>query len=125
MLFLSPEYLLKFWNSVMYVVPIVVVQIGIALLTAYGFTRLRGKKREALFFGYVILTLLPYQVTLVPNYIVAKWLGILGTKWAILLPAPDIPDSSSITPKISTNHLALRAIGGKISCITLLGNNMA
>lgn len=82
----SPKYLLKFWNSVMYVVPIVVVQIGIALLTAYGFTRLRGKKREALFFGYVILTLLPYQVTLVPNYIVAKWIGILGTKWAILLP---------------------------------------
>lgn len=85
-LFKSPEYLIKFWNSIFYVVPIVFFQILIALLTAYGFTRFRGKKREILFFVYVIITLLPYQVTLVPNYLVADWLNILNTRWAILLP---------------------------------------
>ncbi len=82
----SPRYLLKFWNSIFYVVPIVIVQLMIASLTAYGFTRFRGKKREILFFIYVILTLMPYQVTLVPNYLVAKWLHIFGSRWAILLP---------------------------------------
>ena len=82
----SPEYLLKFWNSVLYVVPIVFVQLLIASLAAYGFTRFRGKKREVLFFIYVIITLLPYQVTLVPNYLVADWLNVLNTRWAILLP---------------------------------------
>ena len=35
---------------------------------------------------YVILMLMPYQVTLVPNYLVADWLGILDTRWAIILP---------------------------------------
>ena len=30
--------------------------------------------------------LMPYQVTLVPNYLVADWLGVLDTKWAIWLP---------------------------------------
>lgn len=82
----SPNYLFKFWNSVLYVVPIVFVQLFFASLAAYGFARFRGKKREVLFFVYVIITLLPYQVTLVPNYLVANWLNILNTRWAILLP---------------------------------------
>lgn len=30
--------------------------------------------------------LMPYQVTLVPNYLVSEKLGILDTRWAIILP---------------------------------------
>lgn len=37
-------------------------------------------------FSYVILMLMPYQVTLVPNYLVAEKLNILNTYWAIWLP---------------------------------------
>ncbi len=71
----SPDYLLKFWNSVILVVPIVLLQLGVASITAYGFTRWRGKVRSFLFFFYVILMLMPVQVTLVPNYLVrsSEW----------------------------------------------------
>jgi multiple sugar transport system permease protein len=82
----SPEYLLKFWNSVILVVPIMVFQLGVASLTSYGFTRLKGRLKEMVFFSYIILMLMPYQVTLVPNYLVSSWLHILNTKWAIWLP---------------------------------------
>lgn len=85
-LFKSPEYLLKFWNSVILVVPIVVFQLLIATLAAYGFMRYRGRIREIIFFAYIILMLMPYQVTLVPNYLVADWLNILDSNWAIWLP---------------------------------------
>lgn len=85
-LFKSPEYLLKFWNSVILVGPIVLFQLLVASLAAYGFTRYRGKLREIIFFSYIILMLMPYQVTLVPNYLVSDWLNILDTKWAIWLP---------------------------------------
>lgn len=85
-LFNSPEYLLKFWNSVILVVPIVIFQGAVALLAAYGFTRYRGRIREIIFFSYIILMLMPYQVTLVPNFIVSEWLGIVNTRWAIWLP---------------------------------------
>lgn len=85
-LFKSPEYLLKFWNSVIYVVPIVVFQLGTASLAAYSFTRFRGRIKEMIFFGYIILTLMPYQVTLVPNYLVSSWLHLIDTRWAIWLP---------------------------------------
>ena len=68
----SPEYLLKFWNSVVLVGPIVLFQLLVASLASYG--------------SYVILMLMPYQVTLVPNYLVAEWLNVLDTYWAIWLP---------------------------------------
>ena len=85
-LFRSPAYLLKFWNSVFYVVPIVVFQLAVASLAAYGFARYSGKKKAALFFSYIIIMLMPYQVTLVPNYLVSSWMHILNTRWAIWLP---------------------------------------
>ncbi|MCR5417564.1 MAG: carbohydrate ABC transporter permease [Lachnospiraceae bacterium] len=82
----SPDYLLKFWNSVILVVPIVAGQIFTALLAAYCLTRFRSKKKEVLFFFYVILMLMPYQVTLVPNFLVSKWIGIIDTRAAVILP---------------------------------------
>lgn len=85
-LFKSPQYLLKFWNSIIYVVPIVVVQLGIATLAAYGFSRYDDKLKRAIFFAYIIMMLMPYQVTLVPNFLVSKALGIYGTRWSIWLP---------------------------------------
>ena len=85
-LFKSPEYLLKFWNSVILVGPIVVFQLVVASLASYGFARYRGRIREIIFFAYIILMLMPYQVTLVPNYLVSNWLSILDTNWAIWLP---------------------------------------
>ena len=85
-LFNSPDYLLKFWNSVILVVPIVIFQLVVALLASYGFARYRGRIREIIFFAYIILMLMPYQVTLVPNFLVCDWLGITNTNWSIWLP---------------------------------------
>lgn len=85
-LFKSPEYLFKFWNSVIYVGPIVVIQLLIATLASYGFARYSGKLKNAIFFAYIIMMLMPYQVTLVPNFLVSRAIGIYGTRWAIWLP---------------------------------------
>ena len=85
-LFKSPEYLLKFWNSVILVGPIVIFQLTVASLASYGFARYRGRLREIIFFAYIILMLMPYRVTLVPNYLVSDWLNLLDTNWAIWLP---------------------------------------
>ena len=84
-LFKSPEYLMKFWNSVIYVVPIVVFQLFVASLASFGFARYRGKIKQLIFFLYIVLMLMPYQVTLVPNYMVTSELGIVGTRLCICL----------------------------------------
>jgi multiple sugar transport system permease protein len=95
----SPDYLIKFWNSVILVVPIVIFQVAIASVAAYAFTRWRGKWRAFIFFFYVILMLMPYQVTLVPNFLVSKWLGIINTRWAIVLPGIFAPFSVFLLTK--------------------------
>lgn len=95
----SPDYLLKFWNSVILVVPIVLLQLVVASVTTYGFTRWRGKVRSFLFFFYVILMLMPTQVTLVPNYLVSDWVGLLNTRWAIILPGAFAPFSVFLLTK--------------------------
>ena len=95
----SPDYLLKFWNSVILTVPVVLLQLAVASVTAYGFTRWRGKVRSLLFFFYVILMLMPTQVTLVPNYLVSDWIGILNTRWAIILPGAFAPFSVFLLTK--------------------------
>lgn len=95
----SPDFLYKFWNSVILVAPIVLVQLMVASVAAYGFTRWRGKVRDTIFFAYVILMLMPYQVTLVPNYLVSDFLGLLNTRWAIILPGAFAPFSVFLLTK--------------------------
>ena len=81
-LFKSPDYLLKFWNSVILVVPIVVFQLVVAVLAAYE-----------------ILMMMPYQVTLVPNYLVLNWMKLLDTNWSIWLPGIFSPFSVYLITK--------------------------
>ena len=95
----SPDFLYKFWNSVILVAPIVLAQLAVASVAAYGFTRWRGKIRDTIFFAYVILMLMPYQVTLVPNYLVSDFLGLLNTRWAIILPGAFAPFSVFLLTK--------------------------
>ena len=99
-LFKSPDYLLKFWNSMILVVPIVIFQLATAAFAAYGFARLKGRLKEMLFFIYIVVMLMPYQVTLVPNFLVSDALGILDTRLAIILPAVFTPYSVFLLSKI-------------------------
>ncbi len=96
----SPDYLLKFWNSVILTVPITVFQLLVAVFTAYGFSRYPGKIKNIIFFAYIILMIMPYQVTLVPNYLVADKFGILNTRWAIILPGIFSPFSIFLLTKV-------------------------
>ena len=99
-LFKSPQYLLKFWNSVILTVPITLFQIIVAVFASYGFSRYDGKVKHIIFFAYIILMIMPYQVTLVPNYIVADKFGILNTRLAVILPGIFSPFSVFLLTKI-------------------------
>lgn len=81
-----PQYLFMFWNSIKLTLPIAVGQLIIAAMAAYAFMLLRSKLADVIFFLYIITMLLPFQVTLVPNYIIAQKLGIMGSCLSIILP---------------------------------------
>ena len=64
---------------------ILLFQLAVALPAAYGLARWRGRLRDAAYLLYCLLTLLPVQVMLLPNYLVCRALGPLNTQLAIVL----------------------------------------
>lgn len=83
---LKYEYLFYFWNSVMIVAPIVAGQLIVSIFAAYAFAKLRFRFRDQLFFVYIVAMMMPFQATLVPNYIMSSNLGILGSRISVILP---------------------------------------
>ena len=86
LLFKTPMYLDLFLNSLKLTFPIVIIQVVIGSVAAYGFTVWKSRFREIIFCVYIVLMVLPFQATLVPNYIMADALGILNTHSSIVLP---------------------------------------
>jgi len=86
LMFEKPVFLRLFWNSVLLAAPIVLGQTAAASLAAYAFAKLAFPGRETLFLVYVLTMLMPYQVLMVPNYLIADRLGLVGTWSAIVWP---------------------------------------
>lgn len=84
--FRRAQYLLKFWNSVVITIPTVIGQVVVSSLAAFAFAKLRFPFRDKLFFVYIVLLILPLQVTLVPNYIVLDNLHLLNSFLSVILP---------------------------------------
>lgn len=75
-----------FWSSVLYASAITLFQLIIIIPAAFGFATARFRGRGALFIFYIILMMMPLQVTLLPNYIGLRDMGLLNTPWGIVLP---------------------------------------
>lgn len=80
------QFLFMFWHSVFLTVPIVIGQTVVATLAAYAFAKFRFRGRNFLFFLYIVVMLMPFQVTLVPNYLIAGKLGLLNNYLSIIFP---------------------------------------
>ena len=82
----DPTYLQLFVNSAMYAGAILLGQAFVIPMTAYALSRFRFHGRDALFFLVLVLMLLPFQVTMAPSVMTLRALGLLNTRWAVILP---------------------------------------
>lgn len=73
-------------NSAMYTGAILLGQALIIPAMAYALSRFHFRGRDAIFFVIIMLMLLPFQVTMVPNVLTLRSLGLLNTVWAVILP---------------------------------------
>ena len=81
-----PDYLIKFWVSLFLTSAIVVGQLVISVLAGYALAKFAIPFRNFFMFAIIALMMMPYQVTLVSNYIVLEKIGLLNTYWALVLP---------------------------------------
>ena len=73
-------------NSIIVALSITVGQLLTCSLAAYAFARLRFVGREVLFFGYLCTLMIPGQVTMIPIFILLRYLGWIDTYKALILP---------------------------------------
>lgn len=74
-------------NSVIVATSTTVLQILIASLAAFAFARLRFRGRDALFLLYLTTLMIPFQVTMIPNFVIIRYLAWYNTYQALILPS--------------------------------------
>ncbi len=75
-----------FVNSAAYMAGILLGQVLVVPAMAFALAKARFRGREALFFAIVVLMVLPFQVTMMPNLLTLNALKLLNTRWAVVLP---------------------------------------
>lgn len=83
----SPDFYQLFWNSVGMTATILAGQLLIGLPSAWAFAAFRFRGRDIIFGLYVVLMLLPFQVMLLPQYLMLQKLSLYGNPGAVILPA--------------------------------------
>lgn len=141
LLLYTPEFYTVFWNSLLMAGIILLFQIIVAIPSAWAFARLNFKGKNLLFNAYVLFMLMPFQITMLSQYIVLNNMELMNTRLAVILPAifstlpvfliyrgfadipPDVADSARIDG--ANEFQVLRYIGiplgksGILSCIVL------
>ena len=87
LLFMTPQFFVLFWNSVKLVGCILTGQLFVGVPAAWAFAAYRVKGSRALSALYVVLMLLPFQVTMLSSYLVLNRLNLINTHGAVILPA--------------------------------------
>ena len=95
-----PDYLIKFWNSLLLCAGIVAGQMAVSCLGGFAFAKYRFRGKGVLFYLLIILMMMPVQVTLVPNYIVLDRMGLLDSWWALVMPAAFLPFGTFLMTQI-------------------------
>ena len=85
-LIVDTSVLRMFAMSVFYTVMILLGQAVFVPMLAYALSRFRFRGRNIIFMAILLLMLLPYQVTMVPNVLTLRRMGLMNTVWAVILP---------------------------------------
>jgi ABC-type glycerol-3-phosphate transport system permease component len=84
---LDSDHILHYYvNSVITTVAIVGLQVVIGVLAAFALGHLRPPGSRALIAVFVAVLSVPEQALLVPNYLTLDHLGLLQSRWALILP---------------------------------------
>ena len=82
----KPYYLRLFCNSLLIASVGAVGNVIVSVLAAYVFAKVKFRGSGVLFFVYIVVMMMPFQVTLLPQYIVSRDWGIYDTPAALILP---------------------------------------
>ncbi len=74
-----------YWNSIKITVISTALQLLVSAMGAYGFTKINFKGRDKLFLLYLATMMIPHQVTIVPQFLILRELGLYNSHLGIIL----------------------------------------
>lgn len=83
-----------FLNSLIQSTGVTLLQLLTSSLAAFAFARLRFRGRDTLFLLYLATLMIPFPVTMIPNFILIRALGWVDTFRALILPPSFSPFST-------------------------------
>jgi multiple sugar transport system permease protein len=73
-------------NTLIICIAVMIGKLASCTLPAYGFSRIRWPGRDAVFYIVLATMMLPYQVTMIPLFIIFTDLHWLNTYWPLVVP---------------------------------------
>lgn len=81
------NFLRSLLNTLIIMIPVIILNMFGSLLAAYGFARYKGKGKNFWFAILISSMMLPWVVTMVPSFIIFKKIGWVGTMLPLIVPA--------------------------------------
>lgn len=78
-------------NTMLVSVTVVLGQLVFCSMAAYAFARMQFKGRDAVFYLFLASLMVPYQVTLIPAFVLISRLGWIDTYQALIVPQLSTP----------------------------------
>ena len=75
-----------FLNSLVSSGAITIAAIFTSSLAGYIFEKFRFPGRDAIFLMIIASMMIPFQVRLIPVYLIVRWLGLTKSLWALIVP---------------------------------------
>lgn len=82
----TPEYFKMFWNSIKISFFILLGQLIIATPCSWGISQGKIRRKKLLFSLYIVLMLLPFQILMLPEYLVLNKMNLLDTYSSVIIP---------------------------------------
>lgn len=80
------RFLLAFANSALVALAVAAFQIVTSALAGYALARLRFRGRQAILLIVLATLVIPFQILVIPIFLVLKWGHLINTYWALILP---------------------------------------
>lgn len=87
LLFQTPDFFAVFWNSVKITAVILAGQVVVAVPAGWALAKFQFRGKKIILVLYIILMLMPFQIMMLPSYLVLERFGIMNTQAAVILPA--------------------------------------
>jgi multiple sugar transport system permease protein len=80
------KFLLAFWNSTLVALAVTACQIVTSAFAGYALARLKFRGRQALLLIVLATLVIPFQLLVIPIFLVLKWGHLINTYGALILP---------------------------------------